>query len=338
MKYKGRIALGLCASFVAAFVFMSVAKSRQASAKAALIREAMVETVSLTVDGIERRALVHVPVGYDKSKPVPLLFMLHGMGGSPEDCVIETGWVKKADAEGFIAVFPEATRLDMKRPAKFGSNNTAWNDGSRRFHSGEQNVNDAEFIRKLLDEMESRFLIDKDRVYVTGFSNGASMSFRVGIELSQRIAAIAPVSGALWFNKVQLEKGVSLLYITGNADSINPMDGGTPRMRGGTSFKKAPETPKPPVRQNIQTWVEALKCSPVPKTQNTDCKEILTIAYEGGIGKTDVFFTVIDGHGHVWPGAKAQLPEFIVGKATQHLQATDAIWEFFKKHPRHLPL
>ena len=72
--------------------------------------------LTLTVGGLERRRLVHLPTGYDKTKAVPLIIVLHGMGGTAIHSVNETCWSAKADAQGFIAAFPEGTRPAAVKP------------------------------------------------------------------------------------------------------------------------------------------------------------------------------------------------------------------------------
>lgn len=334
MKWILRISAIVGFVLIALFITFAVMRERRDRDNAAFIADARLQTVSLTVSGMERHALVHLPAEHDGKTPLPLVLMFHGNGGTPENVVIETGWVAKSDAAGFIVVFPEATRPDMTQPAKFGRNNPAWNDGSGRFHAGERNIPDVAFIAALLDHLEAKFHMDKRRVFATGFSNGASMTFRIGLELSERIAAIATVSGALWINEPKAARPVSLLYITGDADRINPMDGGAPKMASGSGFKGVPETVKQPVRENIARWVRLLGCETEAKPLTSGLEGVTTVVHSGGRGGTEVVFTTIAGHGHIWPGGKNLLPEFIVGKATSRLNATDAIWDFFAKHPQ----
>ena len=319
---------------IGAAVFLSIQKAQRAAVADAFLREAHFQTVTLNIGGVDRRALVHVPTNDDGKSPLPLVLMFHGNGGTPEAIAQESGWVAKSDAEKFIIVFPEGTRPDMTQPPKFGSNNPAWNDGSGRFHAGEQNTDDIAFIAALLDQLEAKFPVDKRRVFATGFSNGASMTFRVGVELSARIAAIAPVSGALWVDASKAALPVSLLYITGTEDPINPMEGGAPKMASGSGFKGVPEKAKPPVRESIAQWAKVLGCAPEAKPLASTVEGISTVAYTGGRAGAEVIFTTIAGHGHIWPGAKSPLPEFILGKATSKLNATDAVWKFFKAHPK----
>lgn len=297
---------------------------------------AKLQPITVSAGGIERRALVHAPPTVDAKIPLPVVLMFHGIGGTPELCATETGWVAKADTERFIIVFPAATRPDMKQPPKFGRNNPAWNDGSGRFHAGESKVPDVAFIVALLDQLEAGFPVDKARIFASGFSNGASMTFRVGMELSGRIAAIAPVAGAFWIAEPKAARPVSLLYLTGTKDPLNPLAGGVPRMAGGAEFKGAPQQAKPPVRGNITKWAKLIGSAVEPKLVSNTPDGITTEIYAGGREGTEIVFTTIADQGHIWPGAERMLPEAIVGKATRHLMATDVVWEFFKAHPRPL--
>lgn len=334
MKIIRRATAIIVIAFVIAVVGFAVMRAQKVKADAAFIAAAKLQTVRLTVNGVERRALVHLPESYDGTTPLPLVLMFHGGGGTPEATVKETGWVAKSDAARFIVVFPEATRPDMAIPAKLGRNNPTWNDGSGRFHSGEQKTPDVAFIAALLDHLETKVAVDKQRVFATGFSNGASMAFRVGIELSDRFAAIAPVSGALWIAEPKAAKSVSLLYITGTKDPFNPIEGGVPKKADGSVFKDSPDKSKPPASENVAKWVELLGCAADSKPITGTPAGITTVVHRGGRDGTEVIFTTIEGHGHIWPGGRNLLPEFIVGKPTSRLSATDTIWEFFKSHPK----
>jgi polyhydroxybutyrate depolymerase len=158
------------------------------------------QTLAVAVDGLERSAIVHVPAAYTPQRPSPLVVMLHGGGGTAKAALWETEWAVKAEKEGFLVAFPNARARDPAQPSSFAGNPQLWNDGSDRFYPGQKAPDDVSFIAAMLDELCAGFAIDRRRVFITGFSNGASMSFRVGAELSHRIAAIAPVAGALWFD------------------------------------------------------------------------------------------------------------------------------------------
>lgn len=284
----------------------------------------------LKVGGLNRRYIVHVPNSYDGETQMPVVIMFHGGGGTANSAMRETDWAGKAEREGFIAVFPEATPPDPTKPSQFGKNGQAWNDGSGHFHSGEKDIPDVAFINAMLDNIIALFAVDDRRIYATGFSNGASMAFRVGVELSSRIAAIAPVAGTLWIEQPKLDRPVSLYYITGDADPLNPLAGGIPRLNPGSAlWEDFSKKPKPPVSEQINTWVSILNCEDVPETAPA-LPGFTTLIYTGGSADTEVRFTTIKNHGHIWPGGVSLLPERFVGKPSDKFEATDAIWEFFK--------
>ena len=289
-------------------------------------------TFALEVDGLKRTYIVHVPPGNDSGTPLPLVIMLHGEGGTAKAAMWETGWAEKADQAGFLAVFPNALPPDPSRPGNFIKNPQLWNDGSDRFFPGQKGPDDVRFIAALLDEISARLAVDKGRIFVTGFSNGASMCFLVGEKLSNRIAVIAPVAGACWLEPSGLERPVPMLYITGNADPLNLIEGGVPKLATGASDKIRAKT-KPPVRDSILKWAKALGC-PVTPASMAEANGVRTETYGPGRNGTEVLFITVNGLGHTWAGGRSLLPESMVGKTSDRLKATDTIWDFFKKHAR----
>lgn len=278
----------------------------------------------------DRECIVHVPPAYDPSKPIPLVIMLHGFGGTASSAAKETGWSAKADQETFIIAYPEATRPDKSRPANFRNNPQAWNDGSGRFHAADENIDDVGFIEALLDQLTEKYQLDSKRVFVTGFSNGASMAFRVGAELAARIAAIAPVAGTCWLEKPEPLHAISICYITGTADSLNPLAGGYPKLAFGG--KEQGGQPKPAVQTFIDQWAKALRCPEQPRLDEI-ASGVRKRVYGFGRDKAELVFITVEGLGHHWAGGVSQAPNFLVGKPTDKLKATDVIWEFFSSHP-----
>jgi len=280
---------------------------------------------AVRVDELDRRYVVHVPARYDGIAPTPLVIILHGEGSTATNCMRETGWAIKSDLAGFLAAFPEAMTPDPTKPARYFGNPQTWNDGSGRFTRGLEEVDDIGFIEAMLDDMRDQYNVDKRRVYVTGFSNGASMAFQLGVELSDRIAAIAPVAGYLWLKNPKLENPVSVLYIVGTADPLVPLKGGEVRLPGGRV-----ET-RPPVTGSPAGWAKALGCPLEPKPLRTK-EGVSAVVYGPGREGSEVVFYTVEGLGHTWPGGKRLLPERIAGPTTDKLRANDVIWEFFHKH------
>ncbi len=285
------------------------------------------QTIQIASGGLDRHYVIHIPPGYNTNKKWPVVIMFHGGGGTAKGAMWETGWAEKADQEGFLAVFPEGTPPDPSRPGRFLDNPQTWNDGSTRHGIGavDRDVADMEFVSKMLSDLDIRFKVDKSRIYVTGFSNGASMSFRLARELSSSIAAAAPVAGADWLDQEKPGRLVPLLYITGTADPLNPFAGGEIRI-GLKTYGKKPATP-----EMIGKWIAMLDCKPVPR---------VVYNQDGAKGTAcgcpdkdeEVVLYIIEGHGHHWPGGRSALPETLAGKNTAKLKATDVIWEFFKRH------
>jgi polyhydroxybutyrate depolymerase len=216
----------------------------------------------------------------------------------------------------------------MSKPASL-QNSPTWNDGSARFEAGQKDVPDVAYIAAILDDLAARLAVDKKKIYVAGMSNGGSMAFRVGAELSDRIAAIAVVAGALWVSP-DLSYPVSLCYVTGTADPLNPLDGGTPNWAGTPIGGRA----KPPVSTEVAAWANALGCSAGSKAIY-DRDGVKGLSYAPCKTNSDVVLYTIEGMGHYWPGATGQyLPEGIIGKKVNTIFANDLIWDFFAAHPR----
>jgi len=282
---------------------------------------------TITVKGVERSYLFHIPPSYYPARKWPVVVMFHGGGGTAKAAMWETGWDEKADKEGFLAVFPEGTPSDVSRPGRFRDNPQTWNDGSKRSNVGaaSRGVPDVEFVSTMLAALKLRFSVDERRIYATGFSNGASMTFRVARELSSIIAAAAPVAGADWLNDRNVERPVPLLYITGTADPLNPVEGGEIRI-GPKAFGTKPAT-----QEMIGKWVKMHSC---PHEGRVVYDKDGATGIEYGLpGETaKVVRYTIEGHGHHWPAGNSALPVRLAGRNTAKLNATDAIWEFFKGH------
>jgi polyhydroxybutyrate depolymerase len=287
---------------------------------------------TIRVGELERHYSVYVPLGHDIKRPAPVVIMLHGGGGTGKAAAIETGWRAKADEAGFLAVFPDAMPPDPTRLSRFSRNPQLWNDGSDRFYAGQQAPDDVSFLNAMLDDLLAKFAVDPKRIFVTGFSNGASMSFRLGTELPERIAAIAPVAGALWLEPLALERPVPMIYITGTADPLNLIEGGVPRLATGGSDRIRAKA-KPPVRDSILKWSKALGCPATPR-DILEANGVRTEIYGPGRDGAEVVYITVEGLGHTWAGGKSLLPEFMVGKRSDKIRATDVIWDFFQKHPQ----
>jgi predicted esterase len=174
------------------------------------------------IDGDTREYLVHVPTGYDGSKALPVVFMLHGGSGTGSMTYNSSGWKELGEEENFISVFPTAwTHCWIKKNGAM-RDTTRWNSlpGIFEFCPGERPRDDIKFIRTMIDELQQMFLIDDKRIYMVGFSSGAQMTFRCAVELSDLLAAVVQ-SGATHQVGTDLEPEINLpvAFEVGNEDA-----------------------------------------------------------------------------------------------------------------------
>ena len=286
---------------------------------------------SIDLNGIVREYYTFVPTSYTGDKPCPVVFVFHGGGGTASGVMWETRWNEIASKEGFICVYPEGTRKDSSKPANFLANPQSWNDGSNRKTNEAmlQNVDDSNFIRQLIQLLQTTHNIDKNHIHATGFSNGAGMSFRVGREVSDLFASIAPVSGCDYLENKPNELPLSLFYITGTKDPLNPMEGGE------IFIGPISQGIKPPILEMLQKWVQKIK-APIVSETVSESDTLATVKYKPGVNGSEIIFTMVKNLGHYWPGGRYQLPESILGSRENldAMNATKEIWDFFRSHPK----
>ncbi|MFM8734303.1 MAG: alpha/beta hydrolase family esterase [Pirellulales bacterium] len=133
---------------------------------------------SVQVDGSERSYLVHVPPQYVADSPMPVVLAFHGGGANARNMVAFSGLNLKADQSGFIVVYPEGSGR-LERMLSFNAGNCCGEAAAR-------NVDDVAFVRHVLDDLEGIANVDRRRVFATGMSNGAMMSYRLASEMSDR--------------------------------------------------------------------------------------------------------------------------------------------------------
>lgn len=213
---------------------------------------------TVELDGAARPGsyTVHVPETLDG--PAPLVLALHPLSGSAAQVQALSGWDELADNEGFVVVYPDGV-------------GGSWNAGECCGAAVQQQVDDVAFLTAVLDQVEASLDIDPDRVYVTGFSNGAMMSYRLACETG-RFAALAPVGGDLRVPCADPEPA-SVLHVHGLADTVVPF--------------QSSDTP----------WLQAGECGdPVA----TDVGPVHTSTAECADDRT-VEVVTLTGVGHVWP-------------------------------------
>ena len=274
-------------------------------------------TRTLMMGEQKRTYLVHVPKGYDPKKPAPVVLALHGAAMNGSMMVWFSGLNKKSDEAGFIVVYPSGTGTGPF---------LTWNAGGFKGKMAEGKADDVAFIGKLLDDLGTVVKVDEKRVYACGMSNGGMMCYRLAAELSDRIAAIAPVAGTIAIDESKPKRPVPVIHFHGTKDTFVPFEmakGKTP------AFMKLKG-----VEESVQTWVKLNGCDEKPKTETLskdgDEMKVTRKTYGGGKDGAEVVLVVIEEGGHTWPGQ--QPPVGFIGKSAMNISANDLMWEFFQKH------
>ena len=276
-------------------------------------------TRTLQVDGRERSYLVHVPPKYDPEKPTPVVLIFHGAATNASIMVGFCGMNPKADEANFVAVYPNGT----------GTANLflTWNSGGFQGPNADQRPDDVKFVSMLLDDLATVVNVDPKRVFATGMSNGGMMCYRLAAELSNRIAAIAPVSGTIAISDYKPMRPVPIMHFHGTADKIVPFTGpnGTPKF---LTFKSVEETIRLCVKTNGCPETPTVTDLPDNIDDGTTAKQK---TFGPGTDGAEVVLVEIEGGGHTWPGQEP--PVRFIGKSTKDISANDLMWAFFQKHP-----
>ncbi len=285
---------------------------------------------SIVHDNLKRTFTVYTPASFDKSMQMPAIIALHGRGTNGKGMMLVTkrGFNRLADKEGFLVVYPDGIELN-------------WNDGRRDQKANDrahrENIDDVGFISALIDFMMAKYNTDPQRIYVTGISNGAMMAYRLACELSNRIAAIAPVDGNIPYllaGECSPSEPLSVLAINNVLDPLVPFEGGEIQNRS----KRIKLGKVLSVKESIEFWVVRNRClqnptiTDLPDTDPKDGTKVVREEYINGLNGTEVALYLIEGGGHTWPGGFQYLPERRIGKTSRDIDANEIIWSFFKKH------
>jgi polyhydroxybutyrate depolymerase len=173
---------------------------------------------TIKVDGVDRHYILHVPPNYDGKKPMPMIVALHGMGGNSADFEHRSNLNATADKEGFIVAYPDSTQWFGQKDWK------TWDTDNGIIPPG-QHSDDIKFLRAVIDDTQSQANVDDKRIFMAGISNGGMMTFHAAAALSDKIAAIAVVSGAMSGKEQSPTQPISVLNIHGTNDTVIPIGG-----------------------------------------------------------------------------------------------------------------
>ncbi len=274
-------------------------------------------TRSVVMDGQQRTYLVHIPGNYDPKKPAPVVLALHGAAMDGSMMVWFSGLNTKSDEAGFIVVYPSGTGVGPFR---------TWNAGGFSGKMAEGRADDVAFLGKVLDDLAAVASVDGKRVYACGMSNGGMMCYRLAAELSDRIAAIAPVAGTLAIEQCRPKRAVPVIHFHGTRDNIVPfrMTREKPRVHEAEGGRRI----DPDMGET--EWLR--------RTARDRCH----FERRRGSAGDALDLWQWEGRGRGRPGrdrrrrphlAGQKPPVGFIGKSATNISANDLLWEFFEKHP-----
>lgn len=301
-----------------------------------------------TLPGWENRDFIlQIPKVFDGKTKLPVVFALHGGGGRKEgfnpitckdgdesspNCLAMT-----ANERGYLLVLPDGTEKNL--------NLRTWNAGGDApglvcLYACEQKVDDIRYFHNLIDHVKKIVPIDEKRIFFTGFSDGASMSNRLACEMSDTIAAVAPVGGANQFalsHDCNPKRPIPILQIHGKADPCWPYGGGMgscPAQPEGAyadvleSMIGNADKPGWAIRNGCNVTTPIVESMP-----DTAADGAQSSRQTFPQCAADVEHIAIEGAGHTWPGGKQYLSKETIGSVTADFSATTEIWDFFDAHP-----
>ena len=272
------------------------------------------ETGSFWFEQYFRTYEVYLPDGYSENAKAPLLFFLHNEVLIGQKSMEYTRLTQVADTAGFVIVCPFAVGIFF---------NCGLIDNPTYFRAV-TDANDLGFIDALIDTLDNNYGIDLQRVYVCGFGEGAVMIYKLGCQLSDRIAAIAAVGGILTkstANDFCPVKRMPVLEIHGTDDPWIPMNG----PKGFLSLD-----------QTLRYWTSFNNCvqsdtTSLPDSDPNDKSTVEKIQFKDDTGNYPVIYYKVSNGGPSWPGANLEFDFDWSGNTNQDMNASEVIWNFFKQ-------
>ncbi len=281
---------------------------------------------NMEVDGLQREFIVKLPSVYNPAsdKTYPVVFMLHGGGGSGKKYYNISGWKELGEREGIITVFPTGYKVCIKDgetgQAKTGNYWLTSNKSSQLCQGGQAHE-DVNFIRAIAGFLGQNYKVDASRFYLTGFSNGMGFTLDQVIPKLSDIFAAVGGTGSLIYQPVRASNPIPCLMMIGENDA------NMVRRRGNQAL--------PITAQAIQQdeWLQELLAlhtnllqvanDPIIEEKRKHTNVLYNQATNGG--NQILQFAVLKGLGHVYPRG---IPEH------NNIRAAEIFWNFFQEYQK----
>jgi polyhydroxybutyrate depolymerase len=279
------------------------------------------QRVTTTSNGVARAYLRRVPSSYDGVTPLPLVVDLHGHSEPAALHEVNSALAPFGDGHRFVTITPEGS-------------------GPVPHWDTRAESADMHFVSDLLDEVEMQLCIDRRRVYVAGYSNGAFLASAMVCLFADRIAAVAAVAGVRDVPGCDPDRPVPVVAFHGDADEFVGFEGGLgpgvtdlpPAERQALIDVAAPTDSGSSIPEVAAAWAKRNGCRPKPSRRSV-APDVEVARYRCP-HRADVHLYAVRGGGHTWPGSTfSKSIEQFVGPTTDSIDANTVMWRFFRAHP-----
>lgn len=255
---------------------------------------------TINSNGTERSYLLHIPA-METDGDLPLVFNFHGSGSTPQRQEAQTDFIQLANTHGFALVYPIGAFTNSVTSGSWNANLDA-------------GVDDVQFTRDMIEDIASRLNIDRQRIYSTGMSGGGRITSRLACELSDVLAAAAPVSGLQYPESCTLKRAIPIQTFHSLDDRVNQYE---------VSANSRPYWSMG-VETALDKWRQANECT---LTNDADrlTQDVTYYHWSDCTGSAEIHFYQLSNGGHTWPNSPTE-------SSNKDINASQLIWEFFSSH------
>lgn len=287
---------------------------------------------SIQWQGAERYYLIHLPERRSTGQILPAVIALHGVAQTPEQFATITQFDPIADKASIAVIYPEGSGRDRTR--------LGWNSGFCCMGRGSEGIDDVGFVEAVRADAIAHDNLDPKRIYLTGFSNGAMLAYRIAAEHAEDYAAVVAASGSISgtgrngkpvYRIPDPHRPITVGIIHSLTDPYMLYDGGV--SEDLVQGMKLQGRINGSVAEALTFWRDHDGCeSSSPAYSDTDMAVNLSYRCRD---HTDVVLWTLKSAGHVWP---AMLPKFEIQQGqptmTTMVPSAEALMAFFLAHSR----